>query len=71
MAPGRSNKQHRATSDPYITIDQTAAYLGVTSMSIRNMIHDGRLKAYQLGPRVVRLRLSEIDAALQPYGSAV
>jgi hypothetical protein len=32
------------------------------------MIADGRLKAYDLGPRVVRLRLDEIDAAMKPYG---
>ena len=35
--------------------------------TIRDMIADGRLKAYKLGDRVVRLRRSEIDAALQPY----
>jgi hypothetical protein len=30
------------------------------------MIADGRLKAYHLGPRIVRLRLSEVEAALTP-----
>ena len=29
------------------------------------MISDGRLKAYRLGSRVIRLRRSEIDAALK------
>ena len=30
------------------------------------MVLDGRLKAYQLGPRVIRFRRSEIDAPLTP-----
>jgi len=34
------------------------------------MLRDGRLKGYTLGHRTLRLRLSEIDAALSPYGGA-
>jgi hypothetical protein len=34
------------------------------------MILDGRLPARTLGVRVVRIRLSDIDAALSPYGGA-
>lgn len=45
-------------------------YLGVNVRSIRNMLTDGRLKAYKLGPRIVRIRLSDIDAALAPYTEA-
>jgi excisionase family DNA binding protein len=53
---------------PYVTQVEAAEYLGVTDRTIRQMIADGRLKAYDLGPRVVRLRLDEIDAAMKPYG---
>jgi excisionase family DNA binding protein len=63
-APGRSNK----TASPYISITDTAMYLGVTERTVRAMIADGRLTGYRLGGRVVRLRLNEIDAAMQPFG---
>jgi len=32
------------------------------------MVSDGRLTAYRLGARVVRLRRDEIDAAMVPFG---
>jgi hypothetical protein len=30
------------------------------------MVGDGRLKSYTLGPRIVRLRVDEVDAAFKP-----
>ncbi|WP_324666449.1 helix-turn-helix domain-containing protein [Mycobacterium canetti] len=61
------------TSPPnrYITIAEAATYLGVTSRTVRQMIADGRLRAYRSGRRLVRLRLDEIDAAMRPFGGAV
>lgn len=53
-----------------ISIAHAAEYLGVTTRTIRQMIADGRLRAYRSGHRLVRLRLDEIDAAMQPYGGA-
>jgi excisionase family DNA binding protein len=50
-----------------MSIPDVAAYLKIDQSTVRDMIGDGRLKAYKLGNRVVRLRRSEIDAALQPY----
>jgi excisionase family DNA binding protein len=50
--------------DKLVSIADAAAYLGVNERTIRNMLTDGRLKAYKLGPRIVRIRLSDIDAAL-------
>lgn len=32
------------------------------------MLRDGRLQGWTLGPRVLRIRLSDLDAALSPYG---
>jgi excisionase family DNA binding protein len=53
-----------------LSITDTAHYLNVTTRTIRQMIADRRLRAYSLGPRVVRLRLDEIDAAMTPFGGA-
>jgi len=49
-----------------MSMQDAATYLRVTTRTVRTMVLDGRLKAYQLGPRVIRFRRSEIDAALTP-----
>jgi len=54
----------------YVSINQAAEYIGVTDRTIRQMIADGRLIGYRSGSRVVRLRIDEIDAAMQPFGGA-
>jgi excisionase family DNA binding protein len=50
----------------YITQKEAGELLGLTDRTVRNMIADGRLLAYRLGPRVIRLRLDEVESALQP-----
>jgi excisionase family DNA binding protein len=60
----------KIASAPNMSIADSATYLGVTTRTVQQMIADGRLRAYRLGPRVVRLRPDDIDAALQPYGGA-
>ncbi len=52
----------------YITLQEAADILGVSTRTVRAMIADGRLRGYRLGPRVVRLRLAEVESALQPMG---
>ena len=56
---------------PYIWIAESAELLGCTTRTIRKMIADGRLKAYRLGPKFVRLRHDEVITALVPYGGGV
>jgi len=53
----------------FISQAETGALLGVTDRTVRNMIADGRLKAYRIG-RTIRLRLDEVEAALEPFGGA-
>jgi excisionase family DNA binding protein len=55
----------------FVTIADAAAYLGVTTRTIRAMVADGRLRAYRSGKRLIRLDLNEIDAAMVPFGGAV
>jgi len=52
----------------YAKVAEAATYLQVTTRTIHQMIADGRLTAYRSGPRIVRLDLNEIDAAMQPFG---
>jgi excisionase family DNA binding protein len=55
-------------SPPDMSIPDAASYLGVSPYTVRVMIADGRLPAYRLGERIVRLRRSDIDAAMQRMG---
>ena len=71
IRPNRATRRHpeRAEqSPPNMSIPDTALYLGITETTVRGMIADKRLKAYRLGDRVIRLRRSEIDAAMRPVG---
>ena len=50
----------------WASVKDTAAHLGVTTRAIRLMVADGRLTQYNLGPRLVRFDLTEVDAAMTP-----
>jgi excisionase family DNA binding protein len=62
---------NRAERRGYVKIGEAAAYLNCTTRTVYQMIADGRLTAYRSGARLIRLRIDEIDAAMQPYGGAV
>jgi excisionase family DNA binding protein len=49
-----------------MTVEETAQYLKLTNRSVYNMIWDGRLPAARLGRNIIRLRRSDVDAALKP-----
>lgn len=52
----------------YGSIADAAEYIGVTPRTIRQMIADGRLTGYRNGPRLIRIDLNEVDAAMEPFG---
>ena len=54
----------------YVTLQQAAEYIGVTTRTVRTMIADGRLTGYRCGARLVRVDLNEVDRAMQPFGGA-
>lgn len=55
---------------PYMSVNAVAEYIDVDPRTVRLMIADGRLKAYRLGRRVIRLRRAEVEAAFEPFGGA-
>jgi excisionase family DNA binding protein len=57
------------TTDPnrFVSLNEAASYLGVSIRTVRGMLYDGRLTGHRLGERIVRIRLSDIDAAMTPY----
>jgi excisionase family DNA binding protein len=50
----------------WLTRAEVATEFGVSPRCVDSMRADGRLTAYQLGPRVVRFKRSEVDAAFTP-----
>lgn len=53
-----------------ITIAQAADALGVEDSTIRRWIRDGRLPAFRLAGRQVRIDVKAVDALLTPIGTA-
>lgn len=62
------DKIHSPARRRYVSITDAAEYLGVSTRTIRTMIADGRLCAYRMGRRFIRLDLDQIDAAMIPTG---
>lgn len=60
--------QNTSNRRRYGSIADAAEYLGVTPRTIRQMIADGRLTGYRNGPRLIRVDLNEVDAAMEPFG---
>jgi excisionase family DNA binding protein len=53
-------------SDEWLTQQQVAAALKVTVPTVRSKIDRGELPAYRFGPRVVRVRRSDVEKLLTP-----
>lgn len=64
---------HSTTSGPQTWLSQAeaAAYIGVTDRTIRNYIASGILPAARVrGSRLVRIRVTDLDALMRPIPSA-
>jgi excisionase family DNA binding protein len=61
--------RRRPDSQPvrrWASIAETAAYLNITTRTVRQMMADGRIRAYRgMGHRLLRIDLNEIDAAME------
>lgn len=51
----------RTLNSAYVTMSQGASYTNVTERTLRRYIADGRLPAYRLGPRQIRLKVADLD----------
>jgi len=50
----------------YATVKEAAEMLGVNSATVRRWIDAELIKAYRLGPRMLRVKRSDLDALLSP-----
>jgi excisionase family DNA binding protein len=48
----------------YAKISDAAEYLDVHPITIRQMLADGKIRAYRSGARLIRIDLNELDAML-------
>lgn len=60
----------RPTGAQLLTMRQAADLLGVNERTIRRYISAGRLTAYRVGPRFIRLDRRELDDLFQPVPAA-
>lgn len=56
-----NNKQNRFTMEKWLTLEQIAEYLQMSSSSIYKMAQAGRIPAYKVG-RQWRFKKEEIDS---------
>jgi excisionase family DNA binding protein len=49
-----------------VAVEAAAEYLGVAPLTVRRRIASGQLRAYRLGPRIIRVDLADVDAMLEP-----
>jgi excisionase family DNA binding protein len=65
---GDSNNNVSLPARP--SIQRAADFLGVTDRTIRRRIADGTLKAYRVGPRLIRVDRESLLALAKPMGGA-
>jgi excisionase family DNA binding protein len=54
----------------YVSLEEAADMLSLSTRTIRRRISDGTIPAYQCGRRPIRIRLDELEAALRRIPSA-
>ena len=51
-----------------IPLEEAANACGVSNLTIRRWIAEGRLRAYRLGPRLIRVETEDINSMFEPLG---
>lgn len=54
----------------YISLKHGAAYLSITEQSLRRYVSAGRIPAYRLGSRTLRVKREDLDALLERVPTA-
>jgi excisionase family DNA binding protein len=55
---------HHGEATKYLTKSEAAEYLGVTVKTIDRKIASGDIPAYRFGPKLIRVKREDLDAAL-------
>ncbi len=54
------------TTRRMVGVAEAAAYIGISTPTLRHWIKTGRLPAVRLGPKLLRVDLDDIDAMTRP-----
>ncbi len=54
----------------YVSLEEAAEMMSLSTRTIRRRISDGTIPAYQCGRRSIRIRLDELESALRRIPSA-
>lgn len=49
----------------YLTIEEAAQVLSMAPLTIRRLISNGTIPAYQAGRRLIRIRLEDLESAMR------
>ena len=55
-------RQHKTRSGTWVTVDEVAEALGVHRRTVRRWIERGDLPAHRVGPRLLRVRVEDLEA---------
>jgi excisionase family DNA binding protein len=68
----RYNRRHprKEMQRAYVGVAEAAVYLDVTEKTVRKMIARGELAAYRLNPRIIKIRIDDLDALGERIGGA-
>lgn len=53
-----------------LTLKEAAGFYGVSEKTLRRRIAEGRLPAYRVGPRAIRVSASDVEALAQRIPTA-
>ena len=61
-AVGSGSDRRAGEACPYLTIQETAVRLRCSTKTVRRYVASGKLLAYRVGPTMLRIRLTDVDA---------
>ena len=67
--PARSGVSADVLGEPYYTIREAAGILGVNAATVWRWISAGRLRAYRVGGRKIRIRVEDLRMVVRPAGA--
>jgi excisionase family DNA binding protein len=50
-------------------LNEAAEIAGVHKRTMRRWIAEGRIRAYRIGPRLIKVDIDDLEALLQPIGA--
>jgi excisionase family DNA binding protein len=64
-----ANVSQQVSPPRRVGLREAADYAGVHTHTVRRWIAAGRLRAYRVGPRLIRVDLADLDAIMRPVGA--